>query len=212
MKAFADEEMATLRFFKVNQDVFEYGRATSYIRCVFFLSQRILANFGDVAIVLVVRATFVEYELTIGEITAIFLYVRTLMLNATVITNNLQHVAKVYGSSYEIAVLIVTPARVTWDGCKKHDKNPADNESTNVLDGVVSLENVHFSYPKSDKVQVLKGVSMEAKRNQTFAIVGHSGSGKSSIISLIQRFYDPNQGRVLYGGDDIKELDNKWYH
>ena len=44
------------------------------------------------------------------------------------------------------------------------------------------------------------------------ALVGQSGCGKSSIVSLIERFYDPNDGTVFYNGNDIKELDNDWYH
>ena len=53
--------MAGLRYAKANQDVFDYGRAKGYVRCVFFLSQRILANAGDVAVVLVIAATFEKY-------------------------------------------------------------------------------------------------------------------------------------------------------
>ena len=78
-----------------------------------------MANAGDVAIVMIVRATFEDFELTIGEVTSVFLYVRTLMLNATVITNNIQHVAKVLGSAYEMSVMIVTPPKVTTEGAKK---------------------------------------------------------------------------------------------
>ena len=59
---------------------------------------------------------------------------------------------------------------------------------------------------------MLNGISIDIKKNKIFAVVGHSGCGKSSIISLIERFYDPTEGRLLYGGDDIKDLDIKWYH
>ena len=44
------------------------------------------------------------------------------------------------------------------------------------------------------------------------ALVGHSGCGKSSIIALIERFYDPSSGKVLFNNDDIQEIDTKWYH
>ena len=61
-------------------------------------------------------------------------------------------------------------------------------------------------------MKILKGVSLKAPKNKIVAIVGHSGSGKSSIISLIQRFYDPVEGKILYSGEDIKEVENTWYH
>jgi ABC-type multidrug transport system fused ATPase/permease subunit len=61
---------------------------------------------------------------------------------------------------------------------------------------------------------VLKGVSIEVNNTdkRVVALCGQSGCGKSSIISLIERFYDPCQGQVLFNGTDIKELDPYWYH
>lgn len=69
-----------------------------------------------------------------------------------------------------------------------------------------------FSYPAKADVVVVKGVSIDVSKNQVVALVGHSGCGKSSIVSLIQRFYDPTNGRLLFSGCDIKDLDTKWYH
>ena len=89
VKAFADEEMTSLRFQLASQELFDYGRAKGYIRCLFFFTQRILANLGDVMIVLIIRSTFQDFGLSIGDVTAVFLYVRTLMLHASIITNNL---------------------------------------------------------------------------------------------------------------------------
>ena len=63
-------------------------------------------------------------------------------------------------------------------------------------------------------MQVLKGVSftVSSERPRVVALCGTSGCGKSSLISLIERFYDPEEGEVLFNGRNIKELDPKWYH
>lgn len=61
-------------------------------------------------------------------------------------------------------------------------------------------------------MQVLKEVTIDVQKNKVIAIVGASGCGKSSIISMIERFYDPTQGSVRYQGYDIKELNPRWYH
>ena len=76
------------------------------------------------------------------------------------------------------------------------------------------MRDVKFRYPTKDDVQVLKGVSFKVdnEKNRVVALCGTSGCGKSSIISLIERFYDPEEGEVLFNGRNIKDLDPKWYH
>ena len=58
---------------------------------------------------------------------------------------------------------------------------------------------------------VAKNISLKVEKNKFVALVGTSGCGKSSIISLIERFYDPIEGAVLFSGVDIKELDPRWF-
>ena len=60
----------------------------------------------------------------------------------------------------------------------------------------------------------MKGVSIQVdnNKNRVVALVGSSGCGKSSIISMIERFYDPIEGVVAFNGKDIKTLDPRWYH
>ena len=71
------------------------------------------------------------------------------------------------------------------------------------MTGEIQLKDVHFSYPNRPEVEVLKGVSMSVKPGQTAAIVGMSGCGKSTIVSLIQRYYDPSRGEVVSGWNNI---------
>jgi ABC-type multidrug transport system fused ATPase/permease subunit len=74
-----------------------------------------------------------------------------------------------------------------------------------VCSGEVELKNVHFSYPTRPDVEVLKGISIHVRPGQTVALVGMSGCGKSTIISLIQRYYDPSHGSVTIEGTDLRE-------
>ncbi|HEX8341183.1 MAG TPA: ABC transporter ATP-binding protein [Tepidisphaeraceae bacterium] len=76
--------------------------------------------------------------------------------------------------------------------------------------GRVRFENVTFGY--NPERPVLHDVSFEAQPGQMFALVGHTGSGKSSIISLIARFYQPQQGRVLVDGHDIRHVTGRSLH
>jgi putative ABC transport system ATP-binding protein len=71
------------------------------------------------------------------------------------------------------------------------------------------LENVSFEYPSRPEHYVLKGLNLTIRPGQTVALVGPSGCGKSTVVGLLQRLYDPTQGRVLINGSDLKGLDIK---
>lgn len=76
--------------------------------------------------------------------------------------------------------------------------------------GVISFEDVKFHYPSRPNVPILKGFSAEFPAGASVALVGASGSGKSTVVSLVERFYDPIAGRVLLDGRDVKTLNIKW--
>ena len=76
----------------------------------------------------------------------------------------------------------------------------------------LKMKDIRFSYPLRPTVQVLKDVSIDVPAGQTVAIVGASGSGKSTIVSLIERFYDPVSGSILLGDTAVIDtLNMSWY-
>lgn len=78
--------------------------------------------------------------------------------------------------------------------------------------GKLDLNNAQFHYPTKPDVQVLNGVDIAIPENKVIAFVGASGCGKSSVMKLLQRFYDPQTGELLYSDINVKDLDNKWLH
>ncbi|CAH1099164.1 unnamed protein product [Psylliodes chrysocephalus] len=76
--------------------------------------------------------------------------------------------------------------------------------------GNIEFRNVKFHYPSRPGISVLKGIYFKIKAGEKVAIVGGSGCGKSTIIQLLQRFYDPISGQILIDGNNIKELDLNW--
>lgn len=77
--------------------------------------------------------------------------------------------------------------------------------------GRITLESVEFAYPARLDVPVLTGFSLDILPGQSVALVGASGSGKSTVIQLLQRFYDPTQGRILVDGLDLRTVNLAWY-
>lgn len=75
--------------------------------------------------------------------------------------------------------------------------------------GALTLSNIRFTYPSRPDVPVLKDISLAFPAGKTTALVGASGSGKSTIIALLERFYDPDAGAVLLDGVDVREINLK---
>jgi len=93
---------------------------------------------------------------------------------------------------------------------KSKDNNDGKLRLENKLEGVVEFKDVHFTYPSRPDVEVLKGISFTCQPGQTIALVGASGSGKSTIIQLLEQFYTSYLGQILIDGKDIKEYDIHW--
>ncbi|KAF2429412.1 P-loop containing nucleoside triphosphate hydrolase protein [Tothia fuscella] len=99
-------------------------------------------------------------------------------------------------------------------GSRFNDSETSHDESKSKLpsDDIVGIEfrDVHFSY-KSRSVPVLTGLNISIKPGQFAALVGATGCGKSTVISLLERFYDADSGTILYGDTDVKDLNVKAY-
>ncbi|RLN55813.1 hypothetical protein BBJ28_00014857, partial [Nothophytophthora sp. Chile5] len=78
------------------------------------------------------------------------------------------------------------------------------------VDGDIEFRNLEFTYPSRPDAKIYRNYSLKVARGQTVALVGASGSGKSTAISLLERFYDPEAGTVTLDGNDLKELSLQW--
>ncbi|KAI7994177.1 ABC transporter B family member 2 [Camellia lanceoleosa] len=88
---------------------------------------------------------------------------------------------------------------------KTEVKSDIGEELTKV-DGIIELRGVQFHYPSRPDVLIFKGVNLTVHAGQSMALVGQSGSGKSSVLALVLRFYDPTAGKVMIDRKDIKKL------
>lgn len=90
------------------------------------------------------------------------------------------------------------------------DNASEDGDKPDKFEGNVSFEDVRFNYPSRPDVPVLQGLRLRVKKGQTLALVGSSGCGKSTTIQLLERFYDPQQGKVMLDDNDAKQLNIHW--
>ncbi|KAK6727494.1 hypothetical protein RB195_005277 [Necator americanus] len=87
-----------------------------------------------------------------------------------------------------------------------------DGNQRPILQGTICFEDVYFTYPSRPNNPILKGFNLTIKAGTTVALVGPSGGGKSSIVSLIQRMYDPESGSITIDGIPIQNVDHEYYH
>ncbi|KAE9611882.1 putative xenobiotic-transporting ATPase [Lupinus albus] len=95
---------------------------------------------------------------------------------------------------------------------KKSKIDPSD-ESGSTLDSVkgeIELRHISFKYPSRPNIQLFRDLNLTIHSGKTVALVGESGSGKSTVIALLQRFYDPNSGEITLDGIEIRRLQLKW--
>lgn len=95
------------------------------------------------------------------------------------------------------------------DRSTKIDPDDPECESVESIRGEIELRHVDFAYPSRPDIIVFKDLSMRIRAGQSQALVGASGSGKSSVIALIERFYDPIAGKVMIDGKDIRRMNLK---
>ncbi|XP_075234185.1 multidrug resistance protein homolog 49-like isoform X2 [Lycorma delicatula] len=95
---------------------------------------------------------------------------------------------------------------------RRSEINPFSNSGKiiNGKVGTIEFKNVYFNYPTRPDVKVLQGFDLKINQGECIALVGSSGSGKSTTIQLLERFYDPNSGSVLLEGVDIRDLHISW--
>ena len=98
----------------------------------------------------------------------------------------------------------------TIDRVPPIDSADPGGEKPDEVHGTISFEGVKFHYPSRPNVPVLKGLTIDFPAGKTTALVGSSGSGKSTVVNLVERFYDPIAGSIKLDGRELSSLNIKW--
>ena len=195
VKAFVGEEQEVSRFGEKNQDYYDInldrrkdvGKMEGLIN--------VTANYGIGALLLFGGWLAVQGSLTIGELTAFIMYQRQLQ----------GPVKSVMFFNDKLQSGMAALERLS----DLMDRKPEDDgDLDDVPVGAIELDDVRFTYPGADE-PALRNLSLRVEAGQTAALVGSSGAGKSTVASLIGRFWDPQQGQVTVDGIDLRAFDLK---
>jgi len=196
VKAFAREEYETRRFAEKNTTLYEQGLKLVKTFSTFFPLVFFIANLGVLAVVIVGGNQVIGGQLTPGELVAFVSYQAYLLMPVVMLGFVASMLSRAEASAERIFEVIDADSEI---------KDPIDAVPLPPVKGAVRFDEVSFRYVGADG-DVIQNISFEAHPGQTVAILGVTGSGKSSIINLIPRFYDVTHGNVTIDGYDVRAV------
>ncbi|MDE6189250.1 MAG: ABC transporter ATP-binding protein/permease, partial [Clostridia bacterium] len=195
VRAFTEQEREKKRFEGATEDysksVIAIGRISALLNPMTFL----IINLATVALLYFGSFKINVGSLTQGELIAFINYMSQISLALVVLANVTVLFSKSYASAKRVSELLATKSSIC-DG---------ENEEVTPVDGspAISFKNVSFNY--GDGGMAIKNLSVDIYKGETIGIIGGTGSGKSTVINLILRFYDASEGELLIDGVDIKK-------
>ena len=197
IKSFATEELELKKLVdlknKLNRPVFD-------VQGFFNQIGQFIHTISETVILFIVGKRVIMGEMTFGDYTLFQNYSRQMKNTFNQIKNSYEEYRKMFeGWTHFFEIYDYKPKIVS-----------RKNIIPSKVEGEIEFKDVTFAYPLKPEVNVLRNLSTKIEKGKVVAIVGHSGSGKTTISNLIQRFYDPTGGSITLDGIDIRDLNLKW--
>ena len=200
VKAFVRRDYEEQRFEKANEELYGTSLKVNRLLSVFMPLITGLLNLGTVAVLYFGGLQVFNGVASVGQIMAFINYLSRTMFSVIILSSMAGQISAAEASATRINQVL--------------DKVPEVQEKPDAVGledvmGQVVFEDVSFTYGNDGGVPVLSGISFTAKPGDTVAILGATGSGKSTLVNLIPRFYDVTGGRVTIDGVDVRDADIK---
>ncbi|MBV7275153.1 ABC transporter ATP-binding protein [Clostridium sp. PL3] len=195
VKAFGTYDKETDKFENANMNLMQKGVSSQMIITLVAPLMTLTVGIGTIIVIFIGSRLFSLNLAKPGDITAFTIYMAQILISLVMITNIFNTFVRTKASTARIKEVIDCDEDFTGSG------------ETKELNGDIEFKNVTFAYPSGSGVPAIKDLSFSIKNGQSLAIIGPTGSGKSTIAWLLLRFYDVNSGEILVNGCDIKSLD-----
>lgn len=200
IRAFNNEKVEEEKFDKANMDITKVGLFTSRAMAIMMPVMMFLMN-GTTLLILWFGSKQVDAGMIqVGSIMAFMQYAMQVIMAFLMITVVSIMIPRANVSALRINEILTTNLSITDD---EHVQSFDGNEH-----GIIRFENVSFRYPGADE-DILTDISFEAKPGEVTAFIGSTGSGKSTLINLVPRFYDVSEGSISIDGKDIRNVEQK---
>ena len=196
VKAYVREDYETDRFIGANTELRDINLKVLRLMSVIHPVLTIIQNFAIIAIILIggIDISRGIAGMTVGNVMAGITYVTQVIMSIMMVTMMFQSISRAIASGKRICeVMDSDPVIVSGDKNGKEE------------DIAVSFKNVGFRYPGTAGNPVLHDINLDVRRGETLAIIGATGCGKTSLVSLVPRFYDATEGTVKVDGIDVKD-------
>jgi len=202
IRAFVRDELEERRFDAANRDLSDTMLSVGRLFALVMPLVMVIFNLTLVATMWFGSIRVDSGAMEIGNLTAFLTYIAQIMMSVMMATMMFVMVPRAAASADRIDEVLETEPKITDSA---EPVTPAERS------GTVQFDNVEFRYPGAEEA-VLCGISFTARPGETTAIVGSTGSGKSTLINLIPRFYDVTGGRLLVDGVDVRDMtqDELW--
>lgn len=200
VQSYSRETHERKAFAKEVENTFEVGKLRIKQRAL-LIAAVLLLVFSSVASMLWLGGSAViAGDMSAGQLGAFVFYSILLATSVSTISQVWGDLQRASGASERLVELLQVKSEIVLGAQKEIDVTQ--------LQALLRLENLSFSYASRSEQTALKNINFTINPGETIALVGPSGAGKSTLFELIQRFYDPQHGQVLFDGIDIKTLDH----
>ena len=197
VKSFVREDVEIDKFNEANGNLKDSGMAA--FRIMIFLQpvMTIFMNLTVLAVILIGGSIVLNNGMEVGSLSQFVTYVTQILMSLLMITFLIIMSSRALASGRRIAEVQDVQIDVTDDGCAQPEKT--------VDSGNIEFRDVSFRYYKSSEDLVLKKINLRIESGQTVGIIGSTGSGKTTLVSMIPRLYDVDEGQVLVDGVDVRD-------
>lgn len=197
IRAFNTQSFEEDRFDKANRDLTNTNLFVNRVMAVMFPSMTLIMNGITLLIVWVGAHQIADSSMQVGDMMAFMQYAMQIIFSFLMMSFMFIMIPRASVAAQRIAEVLDTKTDIS------DPENPKEFKKD--LKGVVEFKNVSFRYNGAEK-DVLKDISFKALPGQTTAIIGSTGSGKTTLVNLIPRFYDVTEGQVLVDGVDVRDI------
>ena len=199
IRAFGREKREEERFDEANVALTKTTLFTNRVMTFLMPIMTVFMNFVSVLIVWVASGQINDGNMQVGEMTAFITYTMQIIISFLMLTMMSIFLPRAAVAAGRIDEVVNTKSSVT---------DSENAEEFKAKDGVVEFKNVAFRYPGAEE-NVISDISFTARPSQTTAIIGSTGSGKSTLVNLIPRLYDVTEGSIEIEGKDIRDITMK---